>query len=71
MIRTARTKHLLFTVALLLMSAAATFAQEEAAAEAQTAPPGIGLFLLLGGLGAIALVGYITSRREASNTTDS
>ena len=56
----------LLTIALLLTTATA-LAQEEAAAEVETAPPGISMLLLLGGLGAVALVGYVMSRREASS----
>ncbi|QPC82077.1 hypothetical protein G4Y79_20705 [Phototrophicus methaneseepsis] len=62
-----RMKYTLFTLAVLLMNTVATLAQEEAAAEAEGAPPGVSMFLLLLGLGAIALVGYVTARRDTSN----
>lgn len=62
-----RMKYTLFTLALLLMNTVATLAQEEAAAEAEGAPPGVSMFLLLLGLGSIALVGYVTARRDTSN----
>ncbi|MCA9886215.1 MAG: hypothetical protein KC546_11310 [Anaerolineae bacterium] len=56
------------TIVLLLMTAATALAQEEATSEAvETAPPGISMLLLLSGLGAVLLVGYVMSRREASS----
>ena len=61
----------LITIALLLLTTATVLAQEEAAAEVETAPPGISMLLLLGGLGAVALVGYVMSRREAASEATS
>lgn len=56
--------------ALLLLSAGVAFAQEEAEAveAAEGVAPGVTVLLVLGGLGMIALVGYVMSRREASES---
>jgi|GEM_PF-2908130 len=55
---------------LLLLSAGVAFAQEEAEAveAAETVAPGVTVLLVLGGLGMIALVGYVMYRREASES---
>lgn len=57
-------------IAILLLTALPALAQEVAEAASTDTPQGLGLLMLLIGLGAVAAVGLLMSRRESSGSDD-
>lgn len=59
------------TVLLLLLSVSLVAAQEEAAAAAEHGPAGLDMLLLLVGVGALGITGFIFFSREQAEQSDS
>lgn len=57
-------------ITILLLTALPALAQEVAEAASTDTPQGLGLLMLLIGLGAVAAVGLLMSRRESSGSDD-
>lgn len=54
-------------IAMLIVSAAPTLAQETTATAAATPPAGMALGLLLVGMGALAIIGFVTGSSESAD----